>query len=581
MNSKSYISLILAAAAALPAAAQYDQTIQVEGTYTPEVIQRDRISVFPQREKFSVETSPLDFSTTGVNSAFVPQALPLPATGWRDIRAFSRSRGYVALDMGSYLNTSLSAGYRFVDNESTVVGLRLQHLSTSLFHPRLSQATDDVKRWLYDETLGLYASHQFNGKGRLDAAVDYHLGCFNYYGYAPSLPAADKVKAPTQTLNDVAARIGWHSPAAVDDISYSLALGARYFGYRALPLPDGSKLKGTRETDLSLAGDVNFPTSGSSSLGIDLDSRLLIYDSEVANVRNYGLLALTPYYKFTKADVNIRLGAKLDFTFNAGPKLDKYKVFHIAPSVTVDYKAGPAALYLRALGGTRLHTLAAGSEWNYYQMPALLSTLPVYAPVDLTAGVGFGPFSGFDASIDFGWRYAKNEYLGGFYTPVLNDAASFLSDPAQLANATFCNNRDSEYRLSLRGYTIGLNLGYDAGRYFKIKASGHYQPQSGRDSYFNGYDLPRWTADIWAETNPWSTLRLRLGYEYRGVRRCFPAHNYRLPDVTNLNFGASYAVNSRFSVRIDAVNLLCRKIEMLPGLPSERLQLSAGLSYKF
>ena len=68
-------------------------------------------------------------------------------------------RGYVSLTSGSYLNTSLSAGYRFVDNPHTTFGAWLQHNSSSLFRPDAETgptAVPDVKparKKLYDETL--------------------------------------------------------------------------------------------------------------------------------------------------------------------------------------------------------------------------------------------------------------------------------------------------------------------------------------------------------------------------------------------------------------------------------------------
>lgn len=49
----------------------------------------------------------------------------------------------------------------------------------------MSDATDDVTRYRYDESVGLYISHVFKGYGRLDASLDYHVGMFNYYGYCP------------------------------------------------------------------------------------------------------------------------------------------------------------------------------------------------------------------------------------------------------------------------------------------------------------------------------------------------------------------------------------------------------------
>ena len=84
--------LILTAAASLlalctiPASAQYDQQINVEGEYVPEYINHDRIGLFPRPLKLSAEESSLDYSTQGVAANFTPQALPIEATVWGAIR---------------------------------------------------------------------------------------------------------------------------------------------------------------------------------------------------------------------------------------------------------------------------------------------------------------------------------------------------------------------------------------------------------------------------------------------------------------------------------------------------------------
>ncbi len=158
MMFKRYIPAILIAAAGLPAMAQYDQDITVEGKYVPEFIPQDRIGLFPRPVKFPAEKSSLSYSLTGVNADFIPQAIPIPATGWNDTRRYSAARGYVELGLGSWLRSTLSAGYRFIDSRNTTVGIRLQHNSTSLWKPELSEAMADTRMWRYDESLGIYGS---------------------------------------------------------------------------------------------------------------------------------------------------------------------------------------------------------------------------------------------------------------------------------------------------------------------------------------------------------------------------------------------------------------------------------------
>lgn len=117
MQFKSYISILLLTAAAVPAAAQYDQDIHVEGKYVPEYIDHDRIGLFPKPVKFMHEKSELTYYMTGVNAAFQPRIVPMQATSWGARRDYSANRGYVDFGIGSWLESTLSAGYRIIDTE--------------------------------------------------------------------------------------------------------------------------------------------------------------------------------------------------------------------------------------------------------------------------------------------------------------------------------------------------------------------------------------------------------------------------------------------------------------------------------
>lgn len=616
-----------------PCYPQYNQSISVDGKYVPEIFRLDRINSFPKAVKFSLNTNPLAYDGKSVPTAFAPRLLPLPATGWRDTREFPDSRGYLELGAGSWLNSTLSAGYRFIDNRNTTFGVRLQHNSTSLWKPRVSELMKDTRMWRYDEAIGIYGSHDFEGKGTLNGAVNWHIGNFSYYGFNPEwgeFTADNAPKAPTQTLNDISARFGWQSPDVRDNITWNAGLGVRHFGYRSFYMPGkGSfiglpqdnmtllRLSGGRETDVNISGGMIFPTSSKSRIGIDINTNILLYnhpdqsDTKFSAWQpdNYGILTLTPYYSFSRDRLLVRIGADIDLSFNAGENdLDGgrndsgYSFFHISPDIKLDYLAGPVAFYLHALGGSRLNTLAGNYELDYYQEPTPGSSRPVYSPLDGSLGASFGPFSGFSAGIDFAFRISRGEYLGGWYQESLNlrdpgSASSglpgtILIDNAERELSYYYSNAD---RYNLHGFSIGMHAAYDLGRIIKIEAKGNYQPQNGTKGYFNGYDRPRWTAAISAETNPWSTLRLKLAYDYRGVRNIYTMGNYkgglisdsetlvskRLPDMTYLNLGASYAISSNLNVWIQADNLLNRNDELLPGLPQQGVRLSAGFGVTF
>ena len=601
--------LILTAAAsllalcAIPASAQYDQQINVEGEYVPEYINHDRIGLFPRPLKLSAEESSLDYSTQGVAANFTPQALPIEATVWGAIRDYSSRRGYLDFGLGSWLESTLAAGYRFIDNSSSALGIRLQHNSTSLWKPRISPATADNKMWRYDEAIGIYGHHSWSGKGTLSAAIDYHIGNFNYYGFAPTTADPDAaIESPTQTIHDISARVGWQSPALIDNILWHAQLGVRHLSFRRLYMPnDVDPLQplsapGIRETDINLNAGFSFPTSSKSALGIDLNTDVVTYNNDIDT---YGIVTLTPYYRFNRQRINLRIGVNFDLAFKAGPETNRYATVHFAPDVKFDFNAGPVALYLHLLGGSDLHTLANIREYDYYQMPSISNSNPVYTPLDAHFGLRTGPFAGFHAGIDVAYRTSRDQHLGGLYNTWLCLGIPVDGCPplpmADASGRAIIVNTDPDGRANVSGFSFGVNLGYDSGRYFKIDAEGRYQHQNGKTGYFNGYDRPEWTAQATIESNPWSTLRFRLGYELRALRR--PALraryadasvidpdivvNYRLPNYSGLSFGASYGITSQLSVWAQADNLLCRRNYSAAGLPESGIRAAAGISLIF
>ena len=632
---RKYLAISLIGASAFASSAQFNQSISVDGKYVPEIFRLDRINTFPRQVKFSLDANPLNYDGKSVPASFAPTLLPMAATSWNASHDFSESRGYLELGAGSWLNSTLSAGYRFIDDKETSLGFRLQHNSTSLWKPKMSDFMKDTRMYRYDESLGIYGAHNFDGIGKLTGAIDWHIGNFNYYGYDPQfykfvntvfdLDKETASKAPTQTLNDLAVRFLWESPASEDNLSWNAGAGVRYFGYRSYYVPDlknfgntstfmePQRISGGRETDININGTLKLPMSGTSSFGVDLNADILLYanndtpqaENLIWNPDNYGLVTITPYYRFTRDRLLVHIGADIDLAFNAGRKdeasnYSRYGFLHVAPDIKLDYLAGPVSFYLHALGGSQLHTLASNYELDYYQSPCLGNTRPVYSPLDGSLGVNFGPFSGFSAGVDFAFRVSRGEYVGGWYQTYLNYEkwtapglpATIFEDNLNRPLSYDYNNADT-YNLS--GISIGARASYDAGKIFKIEAKGNYQPQNGTKGYFNGYDRPRWTANVAAETNPWKTLKFKVAYEYRGVRNVYAMGAYsgalisdcqalmpcRLPDLTYLNIGASYGISRNCSIWLQADNILNRHDEILPMLPTQGVRIAGGLSLTF
>lgn len=618
----SRLSLPLAAMALyFPAAAQLHESINVEGKYVPDIIRIDRVNMLPKALRQTLTSSPLEYESAGVATSFTPSLLTMPATAWGSTRTVSSNPGYLELGAGSWLNSTLSAGYRFIDNSSTLFGVRLQHNSTSLWKPNLSPETSEIKQERYDESVALYASHVFKGLGRLDAALDYHLGYFNYYGYVPyGYTGSDPVEAPTQTLNDVALRLDWRSlirPGSA--LNYNTSLRMRHFAYRNLPLPYGNTygaFKGSRETDIALSAGVSMPWDNGCSIGLDGNLEMVFLSggdyrekasqpssgmSVFPETDSYAMLTLTPHYRFNRGLLDIRLGADIDLSFKAGPEGSRYSFFHIAPDLKFALQTGQVGLYLDVAGGSELNTLARLYQLDYYGIPCAVTTRPSYTPLDAAFGVNLGPFSGFSLGIEARYRATKNTPLGGWYQAWLGngDRAPVGIIPSIPPKATFSYIADTD-GLDLHGFSLSGRIAYKYGSIFSISAEGTYQPQDGKKGYFNGYDRAKATAAIKATVSPIKPLHVAIGYDYRGTRNIYmksvsaitdgatlingketTLHSLPLPDLHLVNLSASWDFSDDFSVWMQADNLLNRHSEVLPMQPMQGVVVAGGFKWLF
>lgn len=590
------------------------ENVAVEGIFKPEVIRQERINVLPHRENFPIERQALSFDTHGVTASFRPTAMTMPVTGWRSIRP-EHPRGYLDVSLGSWLNSSLSAGYSILRSEKTDLVVSLQHNSTSLWKPYKKELS--ATRFRYDESIAARFSHNFGSKGLLEASLDYHLGYFNYYNCMPDyslgqslLEEGKKYSAPTQTLNDFSLTAGWH--ASGRNSLWHACASMRYFGFRELYLPEAEIVSdgGQRESHINLDGGWMYKWDSGSSLGIEGSGDILLYGNRshttpllvtIPATENYGQISLNPYYRFLTNNLIVRVGLNLDFTFNAqGDSEDShYSLFHAAPDIRVDWRHKNWGAFINLIGGSELNTLSRHYQMTYYCMPALISTQPVYTPFDATLCVEFGPVAGFDAGLSVAFRSSKHISFAGWYPTLLRVGAYKVAPGLSGDEGSFAYGTNPQ-GYDLHGFSFALHASWQPIASLRISGNMTYQPQKGKVGYFNGLDRPRWTIESQVEYSPIKSLHLALGYDYRGVRNVYTTHTppkpdnvtiggekrveivgLRLPDLTTLKAMVRYDINDRFSVGVKGYNLLNNRTMYLPGLPGEGIDLQGTFSILF
>lgn len=596
------VTLLLSAAAA---SAQYNPTIDVEGKYKPDIIIRDRIGMFPEKLRLDPQKSTLQFDTRGVVTDFLPMAVPMEASGWNDTRAPFPRHGYVQLEAGSWLDARLNAGYRFVTNRSTMAGVYLRYNTTSLWKPKISDLFADVKRNLHDGDLGFYIRHKAS-TGVFNALVNYNLAYFNYFGFAPEYVGKTiRSDEPTQTFNGVDIRASWSSDKELDfryhagaDIRYS----AMRRGYAAL----GENFRGSREVWVSPAFGFSYSRNGRSSFGLDLKGDFVSYTGGTSMISAYqicdrpgayGNLALTPYYRLSTSSVDFTIGPRIDLTFNGrtpeayftgltdGTPSKRASTFHIAPELRFSWHRRGVAVTLEALGGAELNTLASMRDLSIYCQPFVLNTTPTRSPLDAALHLGFGPFAGFSGELTAAYRIVSDRRAGGWFTPFLNgDAQSLATGYMALPG----NNVSYDSH----GLSLGLGLAYRYGKWLDMSLRGTWQKQDGRNSYWNGWDLPEVTLGAALAINPWRSLRIATDYELRACRHMAlmqldnnaghtSVSNVTLPNHSSLSATLSYDILPNLQVKAEARNLLNRKQALLPGLPEPGITILGGLAFRF
>lgn len=562
-----------AAAASTASAQNLTESVTVEGRYTPEVIAADRLALFPATVALTAPESPMAYDRSGVMASFAPDALSMPATGWRARKAYDSSKGYIDLWLGSWLNSSLSAGYAVIDDEDTRLNVWLQHNSTSLWRPskedtdRFSMPQRD-RRFRYDETIGGDISRRMPGIGTLKAAVQYHLGYFNYYGTTSSPREEVPVKAPAQTLNDVHAYVGW-TGTDYGRLTYSADAGVRYFGYRAMYLPgvltdnesgylhtEWPHTKGERETVLNIGGNVRYSLSDAvgngSAIGIGLK-----YSGVVNAIGNdVNRVEATPAYTLTGRNYTFSLGANLAVTAN-GVRTR----FRIAPDVRFSLRKGIMAFSASAGGGTYLRTLAWRHSMDYYSDPTAGCYQAAYSPLDLRVALQLNPGGRWTLGGEVMWNTTLDESFGGLYQALLNNNLNSYDSYPESGK--------------IHGFSISVNAGYEFCRYFALKGRLSAQPQKGSTGVLNGFDRPKLTADLAVTSQPTDRLSLKVDYSMRAKRQL------RLPRLDHFCISADYRITDKISVGVELNNILNRYNLLFPGLPLEGFNALGGIDIGF
>lgn len=574
--NKSAIILLCVIAATATAYAQdekdLNKTIVVEKEFVPVEIKAVKPVAQPKEAPVTTEKVQLRFSDRTLPAQFEPQAVVQSPIAYPDESlAKFRRRGYLDFAMGNYLNIVGSAGYRIIDKEKTSLGVWLQHNSTSAdllddtSNDKGEKFSDPEKQNIIDDRLGVDFYSKLR-RGIIDASLGYHFSKFNYFAAIDNATDDDKEK---QGVNDFRMALGWRS---LDDAVTRYRLGAEfnYFGF------DYGKLKsdnidGLSEIDFRLKAAISQVFGENSYAGVDAAFQLVGLDN-IATVgpeldsETFGMVSLTPNYEKRTDNMRLRIGARVDISFNNG------STFRIAPDVKFDYAfSDVVSLAVDAVGGNTINTVHNVFARNRYMAPSV--QLPTtYTLLDATAAIRLGLIKGFSISPFVGFAATRHSIV---------PSMPFSPTTGQISYAD----------IDLNGLKVGLELGYRYGSIVDFAAKYAFTPQDEDSGYVVDDNRAEHNFDATVNVRPISKLSIGIGYRLRALRTVSSVNatedggkdysSKLLSNISNINLSASYQINDLVSVFCNANNLLNREYEFYDGIPAQKFNILGGVGLTF
>ncbi len=564
------------------------QEITLEKDFVPVEKKATKKNVLPAVKKASttgkVSLKYSDWAAPTLVPAQIPTMLPY---GYRTLHNFSAARGYLQFGLGSQINATASAGYRLIDNDTTVLKAWFQHNSTWAGKNSTQLITTDgerLKQRYNDNTFGIDLSHRLSA-GTLKADAMVHYDNFNYYGGQSKLWNDNK-----QTIFTGRIGAGWDGAKAMGmgNLYYHATL---HYNYTSLDRAIISDNNGMRESLIQFGAGFDYAHTETSRLGIGLHGDFVstkackdTYSSQAAGdtTHNRGIITLTPFYSIRTDMMRAQFGANVDFSISDGAKL------RLSPAVKLDVTmVDGAVIYVDAQGGKRLNTLGDLYYYYRYSNPQSVPT-STFVPLDAEAGFKIGPFSGFYLKLYGGYGITNGALLPAF-TPALADGTDASALAYAYANYIYPK---------VRGYKVGAEANYEFRSLVELNIKAYYAPQTKdykADGYMNGYftGIDRATtvgsADI--KVFPTRQLNIGVGLDYRGGRTQWQ-HTftttaetaitpYNLDDVINLRANASYRFSPALTLWVEAGNLLNRQWDVIAGQGAQKLNVMGGVGLVF
>ena len=615
MKMKSIIFTILALFCLVTLKAQntaktdtlLNRELMLEKEYTPTLRDAVKLSQLPELREPQATKSAVEFSNYAIPFALQPKLLPLSPQSYLTKLNYSKYRGYLTAGLSSLLDINGDLGYQILNSNKDRLNIFFSHRSSRSNVSYLQDVSDldetgKQKFKINDNWGGLNFMHDFSGI-KLLADAKYTWSAFNYYGlsipYYPPIPLMDFTynnnfdKNTNQINNLFEMNIGIAYDES-DELNYKINAGYTNFRQKYSNLKNDTE-ESSKENRFLI--DADFHKLINSTMGIGLSGSLKSYSNSKEifkalydSITNYLTFSLNPYIYLEGENLNLILGAKVDF------EIEGRKKIVVSPNVHFNYfPSDKFLLYIIAEGGRNDNSQYNMFYENRYVDP-LFRVMDSRSPLDATVGVKFLPFSTLDIGVFGGYKITKDEhfYYSNFGSKFFPDmtipmlAGSWITPDYKDANTLKVG---AEIKYAYQNiFELGLK-----GTYYKWDISPEQDPLWIMSSVISS-SLKQVLSNAWNKPDfemnanvaySFPMLPLRLDLSYIGAYGRKAASNpdrselAKMKDIHDLTLKGTYSFTPNFSAYLSLNNLLFSKYDFWWGYPAQGFNIMGGLSVLF
>ena len=592
----------------------------LEREYDPTVQDANKVNRLPELKEPEVTRRTIEYSPFTIPANPEKHIYILPSGDIMTEIPVNQRRGYLHLGGGMLMNLSGDFGYHFINNEKDKLNFYLSHRSANRNVKYVESATPSIsgtnlnstdyidyrsfnvnqqqKAKFNDNLVGIDYKHYF-APAVLRLGGNFEYDAFNYYGLPFGLYNSLPVEV-TDSLADRSTNQVNQSINAYAGIQSKEDAGVGYhldFDFLRFDQKYGVFLKtidGLVENKYTIRAGLSFPV-GSGNKRLGLDAKMVMFNMKVPfstnpidfTTVNYVDVMATPYFQMSGDNWKAKLGVNIMYV-DDNLITNTYGDWFVAPNVSLEAEVSDQTVFY-------VDATSAGVQPNDpYQLSKQNRYIVLHYPtasktwLDGIVGIRSGIVPGFWFDLFAG--YSKTNY-DAFFVPIqypIPEALGYVTNPP----AGFVSYYNVIWANSAR-FKAGASLKYMYRKWVDFSLSGVYNTWSfgppilmdgPSDFYKNAKAYGRPAVEINADltVKPLEPLTISLNY-YLGADRYtfFAGRQFKLNNLHDLTFKASWNFNETFGAYLKLNNLLFQQQELWYGYPLQGFNAMAGVNLNF